>query len=54
MQVIVPYLTVKGAGAAVAFYQKAFDAKEYARHAAEDGKRFMHIPQHSWRRCVPV
>jgi len=43
MQAIVPYLTVKGAGDAVAFYQKAFDAKEYARHAAEDGKRFMHI-----------
>jgi PhnB protein len=43
MQTIVPYLTVKGAGEAVAFYQKAFDAKENARHPAEDGKRFMHI-----------
>lgn len=43
MQTIVPYLTIKGAGDAVAFYQKAFDAKEQARHAAEDGKRFMHI-----------
>ena len=43
MQTIVPYLTIKGAGEAVAFYQKAFDAKENARHAAEDGKRFMHI-----------
>lgn len=43
MQAIVPYLTVKGAAAAAAFYQKAFDASEYSRHAAEDGKRFMHI-----------
>jgi uncharacterized glyoxalase superfamily protein PhnB len=43
MQAIVPYLTVKGAGAASAFYQKAFDAKENGRHLAEDGKRFMHI-----------
>ena len=43
MQAIVPYLTVKGAGEAAAFYQKAFDAKENGRHAAEDGKRFMHI-----------
>jgi len=43
MQVIVPYLTVKGASEASAFYQKAFDAKENARHAAEDGKRLMHV-----------
>jgi PhnB protein len=43
MQAIVPYLTVKGAGEASAFYQKAFDAKENGRHLAEDGKRFMHI-----------
>ena len=43
MQAIVPYLTVKRAGEASAFYQKAFDAKENGRHAAEDGKRFMHI-----------
>jgi PhnB protein len=43
MQTIVPYLTVKGAGDASTFYQKAFDAKENARHPAEDGKRFMHI-----------
>ena len=34
MQTIVPYLTIKGAGEAVAFYQKAFDAKENARHPA--------------------
>ena len=43
MQAIVPYLTIKGAGDASAFYQKAFDAKENGRHLAEDGKRFMHI-----------
>ncbi|HKP26923.1 MAG TPA: VOC family protein [Dongiaceae bacterium] len=43
MQTIVPYLTVKGASEASAFYQRAFDAKENARHPAEDGKRFMHI-----------
>jgi PhnB protein len=43
MQAIVPYLTVKGAAEAVAFYQKAFGATENARHVAEDGKRFMHI-----------
>jgi PhnB protein len=43
MQAIVPYLTVKGAGEAVVFYQKAFDAKENARHPAEDGKRLMHV-----------
>jgi PhnB protein len=43
MQAIVPYLTVKGASEAAAYYQKAFDAKEYARHAAEDGKRLMHV-----------
>ena len=43
MQTIVPYLTVKGASEASAFYQKAFDAKENARHPAEDGKRLMHV-----------
>jgi uncharacterized glyoxalase superfamily protein PhnB len=43
MQAIVPYLTVNGASAASAFYQKAFDARENARQATEDGKRFMHI-----------
>jgi len=43
MQAIVPYLTVKGASEASAFYQKAFDAKENARHPAEDGKRLMHV-----------
>jgi PhnB protein len=43
MQAIVPYLTVKGASDAVAFYQKAFDARENGRHPAEDGKRLMHV-----------
>ena len=43
MQAIVPYLTVKGASEASAFYQKAFDAKENARHPVEDGKRLMHV-----------
>lgn len=37
-----PYLTVKGAADAIAFYQKAFGAKEKARMPAEDGKRVMH------------
>lgn len=43
MQAIVPYLTVRGASEASAFYQRAFDAREHARHPAEDGKRFLHI-----------
>ena len=37
-----PYLTVKGAADAIAFYQKAFGAKENARMPAQDGKRIMH------------
>jgi PhnB protein len=37
-----PYLTVKGAAEAIAFYQKAFGAKEKGRMAAQDGKRLMH------------
>ena len=37
-----PYLTVKGAADAIAFYQKAFGAKENHRMPAEDGKRLMH------------
>jgi PhnB protein len=39
---ISPYLTVKGAADAIAFYQKAFGAKEKSRMPAEDGKRLMH------------
>jgi PhnB protein len=41
-QPISPYLTVKGAADAIAFYQKAFGAKEKQRMPAEDGKRLMH------------
>jgi PhnB protein len=42
MQPTNPYLTVKGAADAIAFYQKAFGAKEIARMPAQDGKRVMH------------
>ncbi len=42
MQPTNPYLTVKGAADAIAFYQKAFAAKEIARMPAQDGKRVMH------------
>jgi len=41
-QPINPYLTVKGAAEAIAFYQKAFGAKEKQRMPAQDGKRLMH------------
>ena len=41
-QAITPYLTVKGAEAAIAFYAKAFGAKETFRMPADDGKRLMH------------
>jgi PhnB protein len=39
---VTPYLTVKGAAEAIAFYQKAFGAKEEMRMPAQDGKRLMH------------
>jgi PhnB protein len=42
MNPIVPYLTVSSASEAIAFYKKAFDAKENSRMATEDGKRLMH------------
>lgn len=42
MPPITPYLTVKGANAAIAFYKKAFGATENARLPYEDGKRLMH------------
>ena len=42
MQPTNPYLTVKGAADAIAFYRKAFAAKEVARMPAQDGKRVMH------------
>ncbi len=37
-----PYLTVKGAAAAIDLYKKAFGAKEKGRMPAQDGKRLMH------------
>jgi PhnB protein len=42
MPPITPYLTIKGADAAIAFYAKAFGATENSRLPAEDGKRLMH------------
>jgi PhnB protein len=42
MPPITPYLTVKGAADAIAFYQKAFGATENARMPAPDGKRLIH------------
>lgn len=41
-QRIIPYLTVKGAADAIAFYMKAFSAIEAKRQTADDGKRLMH------------
>src|SRR2546421_779753 len=41
-QSVTPYLTVKGAAEAIAFYQKAFGAKENMRMPADDGKRLLH------------
>src|SRR5919109_3064016 len=42
MATIVPYLTVSNASEAIAFYKKAFDAKENSRMPEENGKRIMH------------
>ena len=42
-QPINPYLAIKGAAEAIAFYQRAFDAKEVKRMPAQDGKRLMHV-----------
>jgi PhnB protein len=42
-QATIPYLTVKGASEASAFYQKAFGATENARMAEEGGKRLLHV-----------
>jgi uncharacterized glyoxalase superfamily protein PhnB len=39
---VVPYVNVKGAAEASAFYQRAFGAKELTRLPADDGKRLMH------------
>ena len=43
---IKPYLTVHGADAAVAFYQKAFNAVTVGRVPADDGKRVLHATIH--------
>jgi PhnB protein len=42
VQPVNPYLTVKGGVDAIAFYQKAFGAKESNRMMAQDGRRVMH------------
>jgi PhnB protein len=39
---VIPYLNVEGAAKAIAFYQKAFGAKELARLLTQDGKQIMH------------
>ena len=41
-KLVVPYLTVKGAIAAITFYKKGLNAKEIMRMPAEDKKRLMH------------
>jgi len=42
LQPVTPYLTVKGAVDAIAYYHKAFGATEITRMPAQDGKRLMH------------
>jgi len=39
---VTPYLTVRGAKAAVDFYRRAFGAEEVRRVEAEDGERLLH------------
>jgi len=39
---ITPYLTIKGASEAMAFYKKAFGAEETTRMSGPDGKSVMH------------
>ncbi|MEA2933570.1 MAG: PhnB protein [Variibacter sp.] len=41
-QTITPYLTVRGAAAAIEFYKAAFGARETGRHPAGDGQRVLH------------
>ena len=41
-QRITPYLTVKGAEVAIAFYERAFGAETRFRHPADDDKRLLH------------
>jgi PhnB protein len=40
---LVPHLVVNDGEAAIAFYQNAFSARLEAKHAADDGKRLMHV-----------
>src|SRR6266542_4248245 len=39
---ITPHLVIRGAGDAIAFYQKAFGAEELMRMSGPDGKSVMH------------
>jgi PhnB protein len=39
---VTPYLTVRNASEAIAFYKKAFGAEEVCRMTAPDGKSIMH------------
>lgn len=39
---LTPHLVVRGAAQAIAFYQKAFGAKELNRHPGPDGASIMH------------
>ena len=39
---VTPYLTLRGAGAAIEFYKKAFGAREKERLTGPDGKSLMH------------
>lgn len=39
---LTPHLVVNDGEAAIAFYERAFDATLEAKHPAEDGKRLMH------------
>lgn len=41
-QTVIPYLTIRGAAEAIAFYAKVFGAIEQMRLPAQDGKRLMH------------
>lgn len=45
---LTPHLTIRDnkGTEAVAFYQRAFAAKEVGRHLADDGKRLMHAHLH--------
>jgi PhnB protein len=42
MQGVIPYLSVDGADKVIAFYEKAFGAKDLGTMRSEDGKHVMH------------